>query len=214
MNSKEMKEKELLKLAELRQNTKYEGYKSIGDYENKYYECDYVSPYSKSAHNVDADVFVVLQDWSSDDNMRGICQETNRLGHTLSVGTNRKLKIYLEKYLDLKLEDTYATNLFPFIKMGAMSANIPIKDMRRAARDFTLPMIQIIRPKIVIALGRKVFEALRDCCEEKIEVVDGSFKYGATKIFHQPHPAARISNLEKEQRWSIMKNFLEMYENV
>jgi hypothetical protein len=214
MNPKITKEKELLKLAKLRQKTKYEGYKSIADYEIGYYECDYVSPYSKSAHNVDADVFVILQDWSSDDNMHGICQETNRLGYTPSVGTNIKLIEYLKNYLDLELGDTYATNLFPFIKMGDMSANIPIKDMRRAAKDFTLPMIQIIRPKIVIALGRKTFDALWDCCDDKVEVVEGSFKYGTTKVFHQPHPAARISNLEKEKRWSGMKNFLEMYENV
>lgn len=203
------KEKELFKLAKLRQNTKYEGYKSIADYEDGYYECDYVSPYSKSAHNINAKVFVILQDWSSDDNMAGICQETNRLGYTPSVGTNIKLIEYLEKYLSLDLSETYTTNLFPFIKMGGMSENIPIKDMRRAAREFTLPMMRVISPKIVIALGRKTYDALLDCCDDKTEVVKGSFKYGTIKVFHQPHPAARISNLEKEKRWTEMKDYLE-----
>jgi uracil-DNA glycosylase family 4 len=214
MNPKMTKEKELSKLAKLRQKTKYDGYKSIADYEDGFYECDYVSPYSKSANNINADVFIVLQDWSSDDNMHGVCHETNRLGYTPSVGTNIKLIEYLKKYLDLELKDTYTTNLFPFIKMGDMSANIPIKDMRRAAKDFTLPMIQIIRPKIVIALGRKTYNSLWDCCDDKVEVVESSFKYGTTKVFHQPHPAARISNLEKEQRWFGMKNYLDIHENV
>lgn len=210
MNQKMTKEKELLKLAKLRQNTRYVGYKTIADYEGRYYECDYVSPYSKSANNINADVFVVLQDWSSDDNMHGKCSETDRLGYTPSVNTNIKLIEYLKKYLDLDLKNTYATNLFPFIKMGGMSANIPIKDMRRAAKEFTLPMIQIIKPKIVIALGRKTYNALWDCCDSKTEVVQGSFKYGTTKIFHQPHPAARISNLEKEKRWLDMKHYLDI----
>lgn len=47
MNKKE----ELLKLAELRQSKVYESYTSIADYANGAYECEYVSPYSKSAHN-------------------------------------------------------------------------------------------------------------------------------------------------------------------
>ena len=58
MNKKE----ELSKLAKLRQSKVYEGYTSIADYANGAYECEYVSPYSKSAHNVDADVFVILKD--------------------------------------------------------------------------------------------------------------------------------------------------------
>jgi restriction system protein len=208
------KEKELLKLAKLRQKTRYDGYKSIAEYEDGYYECDYVSPYSKSANNINTDVFVVLQDWSSDENMHGICQETNKLGYTPSVGTNIKLIALLKQYLNLELKDTYATNLFPFIKMGDMSANIPIKDMRKAAKEFTLPMIEIIKPKIVIALGRKTYDSLFDCCSNKVEIVDGSFKHGTTKIFHQPHPAARISTLKKEKRWLDMKNYLEMCGNV
>lgn len=214
LSQKKNKEKELLKLAKHRQTTRYEGYKNIGDYEDGYYECDYVSPYSKSANNVNADVFVVLQDWSSDKNMHGICPETNRLGYTPSVGTNIKLIAYLKKYLDVDLGDTYTTNLFPFIKPGGMSANIPIRDMRRAAKEFTLPMIKIVSPKIVIALGRKTYNALWDCCGDKVELVQGSFKYGASMIFHQPHPAARISNLEKEKRWITMKNYLEASKNV
>lgn len=70
MNRYIPKEMELLKIARQRKNISYDGYKSIADYENGYYECDYVPPYSKSAHNVNADVFVVLQDWSSDDKSR------------------------------------------------------------------------------------------------------------------------------------------------
>ena len=93
------KEKKLLKLATLRQNTRYDGYNTIADYENGFYECEFVSPYSKSAHNVNADVFVVLQDWSSDENMHRKCKETNRLGYTPSVYTNRKLIELLKEHL-------------------------------------------------------------------------------------------------------------------
>ena len=208
MNMPIDKKQELLELAKLRKKTRYDGYNSIADYENGFYECDYVSPYSKSAHNINADVFIILQDWSSDENMHGICKETNRLGYTPSVGTNIKLISLLKEHLFLELKDTYATNLFPFIKMGGMSANIPIRDMRKSAKEFTLPMIEIIKPKIAIALGRKTFNALFDSCEEKLKSTESSFIYGTTKIFHQPHPAARISNVEKGKRWKGMKEYL------
>lgn len=193
------KEKELLKLAKLRQSKVYKGYKSIADYENKFYECDYVSPYSKSAHNTNADVFIVLQDWSSDENMCGICEETNRLGYTPSVGTNKNLIKLLKEHLDLELKNTYATNLFPFVKMGGISANIPPKDMQKAAKEFTLPMIEIIKPKIAIALGMKTFNALRQgaglnkVCDME-EAVKNTFDYHGAKIFFQAHPSQQSQN--------------------
>lgn len=202
------KNKELLVLAKLRKATRYDGYNSIADYEDGYYECDYVSPYSKSAHNVNAEVFVILQDWSSDENMDGKCEETNRLGYTPCVKTNIKLIDLLKKHLSLELKETYATNLFPFIKMGGMSANIPIKDMRKSAEQFTLPMMDIIEPKISIALGRKTFDALSDACKDKKGSTSESFIYKNTKVFHQPHPAARITNVEKERRWEEMNEYL------
>lgn len=203
------KELELLKLAKKRQSSVYDGYKGIGDYEQGYYECDYVSPYSKSAHNIDANVFVILQDWSSDENMHGKCELTMKYGFTPEVGTNKKLKSLLHEHLDYELEQTYATNLFPFIKMGGMSANIPIADMRRAASEYTVPMIEIIKPKIAIALGRKTYNALSDVCKNKLIIDEGIFDYCGTRVFHQPHPAARISNLDKAEKWRKMKTFLE-----
>ena len=203
------KEKALLELALLRQKTRYEGYKSIADYLDGFYECEYVSPYSKSAHNVNADVMVVLQDWSSDENMQVACEETNRIGHTPTVGTNVKLISLLERFLKLDLSETYATNLFPFIKMGGMSAYMPVRDLRRAAHDFTLPMIDIIEPKIVIALGRKTYQALLSAARDKAVDKQGSFIYKKTRVFHQPHPAARISNEKKERGWSEMALYFD-----
>ena len=74
--------------------------------------------------------------------------------------------------------------------------------------NLTLPMIKIISPKIVIALGKQTFSALFDGCEDKREPSKSSFQYINTKIFHQPHPAARISNFEKEEMWGEMKKYL------
>ena len=64
------KHRELKVLATKRQRARWPGYKGIGDYHNGVYECPYVSPYTKTAGNVDADIMVVLQDWTSDESIR------------------------------------------------------------------------------------------------------------------------------------------------
>jgi restriction system protein len=214
------KKAELLKLAKQRQSEVYEGYKSIGDYDyaSGAYECDYISPYSKSAHNIDTDVVLVLQDWSSDRNLKGeVCEETKKLGYSPCVETNKNLKKLLEIYLGLKLKDVYVTNLFPYIKKGDMSAYIPSKDMQKAAKEFTLPMISIIKPKIVVALGLRTFNALRQSCGLKKvynmdEAVENPFEYQRIKINFQAHPAQRSQNsrgkLKVEEDWKSMAAIL------
>ncbi len=76
------------------------------------------------------------------------------------MSTNIHLKQLLKAHLGLSLRDTYATNLFPFVKPGAMNANIPSKNLIQAAKEFTLPMIDIIQPRLVICLGLNTFNGI------------------------------------------------------
>ena len=156
------KRKDLLALARLRQQTRWEGYKCIGDadYHDGIYECDYVSPYTKSAGNVDADIMIMLQDWSSDEDMKKPVNWVD-LGYDPTYPTNVNLINLLQSTFGTALRETYATNLFPFVKLGGMSASIPHRDLVAAAREFAIPQIQIVRPRLVICLGLATFNALR-----------------------------------------------------
>jgi len=62
-----MKTEALIELAKLRQSTRLEGYLGIGDFHDGLFECDHVSPLTKSGSNADAVVMVVGQDWASAD---------------------------------------------------------------------------------------------------------------------------------------------------
>lgn len=183
----------LLQLAKQRQATTYPGYTAIGDYDNGVWECDYVSPFSLSANNVDAEVLIVLQDWCSSDSFDcEVCPTTLRLGHTPSVRTNINLKALLAEHLGLKLEETYATNLFPYVKPGAMNAYIPARDLLKAAQEFTLPMIEIIKPRIVVCLGLDTFNALRKASGlKKVDniamAIESSFSYLDSQVVCQAH---------------------------
>jgi hypothetical protein len=67
----------------------------------------------------------------------------------------------LYKHFDgVPIEDTYATNLFPFIKEGKPNAPISSAALSDAAKEYALPQIEIIQPVLVIALGINPFWAI------------------------------------------------------
>ena len=117
---------------------------------------------------------------------KGFKEDVERYGHDPGLRTNVKLKSLLHRYLGLRLENTYGTNLFPFIKQGHISARIPASDLARAAREFALPQIEIVNPRVVLALGRRTSDVLR---------------HAGAEIVALPHPAARISNAAMDEAW-------------
>lgn len=124
------KRERLRLLALKRQQTKWSGYSQIGDYHGGIYECEHVSPYTKSAGNVDADVFILLQDWSSHYRLSGPRDDDAvGSGHTSALPTNRNLTRLLDQHFGLTLQQTYGTNLFPFIKSGSLTRRIPKSDL-------------------------------------------------------------------------------------
>jgi uracil-DNA glycosylase len=187
------KKEALYRLAQKRKSDVWPGYSSIADFHDGIYECDHVSPYTKSAGNVNADVFVMLQDWSSSDSLNGpICHDSIKYGHTVAKFTNSNLKNLLQRYFGLKLSQTYGTNLFPFIKPGPMNAGIPQRLMDRAAIEYGLPQIEIIKPKLVMCFGKITFNALRTAVGiGKVGSVDEGierpFEFGNTSIWLQSH---------------------------
>src|SRR5262249_22097965 len=60
----------------------------------------------------------------------------------------------------LTFPKTYASNVFPFIKKGKKNSSIPRADMLYAAETYALPQIEIVRPRMVICLGRPAFDAV------------------------------------------------------
>lgn len=201
------KQTEMLALARLRQRTRYSGHKCISDYHAGGYECDFVSPYTKTAGNIDAEIMVVLQDWASDEFLSGPFHEPSaKLGHTPSLPTNRNLVRLLKQTFGLTLEDIYGTNVFPFVKLGGMSASIPQADLIGAARQFALPQIRVVNPKLVICLGLVTFNALRKACDLKScpnihSAIENSFSIGTTRVV-VPGPYWGAWAEQQEQRWS------------
>jgi hypothetical protein len=181
-------------LAARRKLTRWRGYECIGDYHNSAYECDHVSPYTKTAGNVESKVLILLQDWSSHAWLnKPLNKEVQRLGYAPNLPTNKNLSSLLREHFELDLSNIYATNLFPFVKKGSLSNIIHQRHLVRAARRFALPQIEIVNPMLVICLGLVTFNAMRSVCG-KLEcksmpsAIESEFTYGDIQFWAQSHP--------------------------
>jgi len=190
----------LLDLAIKRKQTEPRpGSTRISDYQHGIYECDYVSPFTKGACKVNADIFLLLQDWSSHNDMSKpvINLERQRLelkyGYTPNQLTNIKLTELLKTYFSVEISDTYGTNLYPYIKSDDMSSSILREDLVWAAEQFALPQIKIVEPKLVICFGKGTFNAIRTACDEKEvdtveEGINAFFPFHNSMVWLQAHP--------------------------
>jgi restriction system protein len=194
------KHEQLLVLTRIRQKCRWDGYKCIGDYHHGKYECDFVSPYTRSANNVDAELMVLLQDWACDEVLSGAFLEARRtIGHDPNRWTNIHLKELLKAHFDLELAAIYATNVFPFVKFGKMNAGIKRKDLDAAAEQFALPQIQIVGPRIAVCLGKSSFNAIARAAGQSPakalnDAIASPFHVGKTQIWCQAHTGRQGRN--------------------
>jgi hypothetical protein len=209
------KRKELLALAKKRQATRWGGCTGIGDYHAGVYECDHVSPITKTAGNYNSPIMVVLQDWWSDDGMTNprpdMHEDCVKLGYGTKEPTITNLIRLLKGTFGLDLSDIYATNVFVFGKPGGKSASIPQALLLRSAREFTLPEILSVNPRLVICRGRDTFNALRKACDlppcpTLDSVLESPFDIGRTRVWGQAHTATRGQN----SRTEVLDDWLRM----
>lgn len=201
---------DLKKLGTLRKSKTYPEYANLAQFHDGVYETDWVSPYTKSACNVNSAIFLVLQDWASADFLSRpeIDSDSVKFGHTTWRPTNRNLKSVLKSVYSLDLSDVFATNLFPYVKSGDMSKSIPQSDLNRAFDEFCWPQVRIVSPKLVVCLGSAVFNTfVRNLNpSQSVSPVGSSFAYQNHVIYHQHHPAARGVSLNQLTReWRTMK---------
>lgn len=191
----------LLELAHRRKMSRWADYRCIGDYHDGIYECDLVSPYTKSAGNVDAALMVLLQDWASDDVLAGpILQERVTVGHDPQRRTNQRLRELLSRHFGCELEDLYVTNVFPFVKGGSMTASIRWRDLVQAAAEFALPQIKIVSPLFAVCLGKAAFDAVvvaagHPRAKSLADAIASPVALGKTQVWCQAHTGQQGTNV-------------------
>lgn len=155
----------LRELSQLRRSSVPRGSKDVSEFADGLLDGDFVSPLTIGAGNLDARYMLVLQDWCSEEYLTKLTSDElmslKSLGRDDNLPTNRNLKTFLDKYLEVSLSEAYATNVFPYIKPGNLSANIPASLFSQCAANFTVPEIDNVGPQTVICFGVASFNAVR-----------------------------------------------------
>lgn len=184
-------------LGALRRRTKWTGYLSLSDFPRSVKDSRFVSPYTEGAREVDSAIFVMLQDWASEEHLRrDPAPEILTIGRDPRLPTNRRLEELLEKHFRRGIHSIFATNLFPYIKPGRIDGPIPFADLRRAACIFGVPQIQAVAPRLVVCLGLSTFNAVRAACglsrvRPLGKAVRSPFRLGFSQVWCQAHTGSR-----------------------
>lgn len=167
-------------------------FNKVSDFQGGVFDnVNYVSPWSIGAHNSDANLMLVAQDWASS---KFLLDPQNlqyaKYGRNPTLATNKNIDEYL-KLFGLVFSDTYATNAFAYVKTGSMSAGIKPSSLRASIEQNLLPQIAIIQPKMIICIGSMVFNELRLCAGlSRVSISKGHaepFQYKGTKIYGAHH---------------------------
>jgi hypothetical protein len=197
-------------------------YRAIGDFHGGAYECEHVSPVSIAAHNLDADVMLMGQDWDSE---KGCEREPKHpvLGYDPKLATNKRLDDLLRDTFGLTRPEVFFTNLFPFVKRGGMSTTIPAAHLEQAAKEFALPQVDIVRPTVVVCFGLATYNALAAATgaetQGSVAVAMGrpfNLVSSSATVWCQSHPGywgrqARVKvggSGQVERDWMTMKEVL------
>jgi restriction system protein len=157
----DFKKDEIKKLGIKKQTECYPGYDPVPPE----YDCDdYVSPNSKEAHNFDAKIMIMGQDWGDSENLQNMernlkkKEETILRGYSRDEPYSRNLFDLLKRHFCINFDETFATNLFPFIRTGKIQPSY----MRMAAEEYAKPQVELIQPKILLCFGDDTYKYLEN----------------------------------------------------
>lgn len=139
------------------------------------FDTDHIGNFSLWANDLDADVVIVGQDYANldiFDRDRGLIEpnevnETSRPG-AYSTATNyylRQLTRMLGRDIGLPTQPTvnsgvFTTNAVLCLKSGAMNAPIGASCLRNCTTHFLIPILDLIKPKVVISLGKTATQGI------------------------------------------------------
>lgn len=166
-----------------------------------------IGPWSLWQNSLDAKILLVGQDWGD---LKGFILSGGR--DSENSETNRNLMklfgsigIHIKgPRSDDKHKDLFFTNAVLCLKDGGAQAETDKSWFTNCGKLFLRPLIELIEPKVVIALGEKAYRAIMEAYYRPIprynkysEVVDrlGEIQLNnKTRLFAVYHPSRRIIN--------------------
>lgn len=173
-------------------------YHHLHQYDGGSWDFDFVVPWTKSACRLDAELMIIGQDWASEDYLRRNNDAKTRATRALTgqdahLATNQNLKRLLGQHFSLCFSQTYATDVLVFIKPGGMSSSLPMRDLNYCAVTYTLPQLDIVKPRMALCLGAMTFHSVRSALGlgrlgwREACIPSAHTRMGPTEIYGVPH---------------------------
>ncbi len=144
-------------MARERQVTELEGFHSLGELFGGAAECQFVSPWTRAAGNIDARVMVIGLEGARYTEIAQITvrNEVRQLGYNPFDREHIYLDHLLQRYLGRHRSECYLTTVLNHVRPKGVRT-IPKRVLVEQARRFTIAEIRIVRPAIAICLGKLV----------------------------------------------------------
>ena len=127
------------------------------------YETSNLGKWTDWQDSINAKIVIVGQDWGTvkywNDN-KGIDANNNKTNETL-----KQLLMILgydigTVFKPIKHKDLFFTNTVLCLKHGGMSSSLPSKVYSNCSKAFLNPLLNLINPKYIIAIGSKAYESI------------------------------------------------------
>lgn len=132
------------------------------------FDGDYLEPWSQWQGNLDASIVVVGQEFCDLNTFNNVKGTVERKLDVYEYPANRNLVEYF-KLLDIDLghplapnrgNPVFFTNAVMGLKGGSMSSNFKDTWLKESREVFLAPLLQIIQPRVIIAIGTKATASL------------------------------------------------------
>ena len=119
------------------------------------------------------------------------------------IGEAGKLLTRIIQAIDLKREDVYITNV---VKCRPPNNRNPQPDEIKTCLPFLIKQLQVIRPRIICALGRFAAQTLLGTTEKISSLRGNIYEFQNSKVVPTFHPASLLRNPQwKRQVWEDMQ---------
>jgi uracil-DNA glycosylase family 4 len=191
---------------------------------NGAYDSKQIGPWSRWQGNLNSKILIVGQDWggiSFFENNMGLEPLRNKTNDTLvqllnSIGITVKLPNGRDT-----IGEVFLTNAILCLKDGNLQAPVQSQWFTTCGKRFLRPLIDLMCPKILIALGEMAYSAICNIYnihklpfKVSVEADKGSYLPGGTNLFPRYHCGARILNTHRPLKkqltdWGKLKKYLD-----
>jgi len=127
------------------------------------YDSAQIGPWTLWQRNLDSDIVIVGQDWGDISYFVKWKGRDQPSGNPTNENLQELLKsigVKIDKPQDHQNQVIFLTNLILCLKTGGLQAQVYDQWFKNCSNSFFKPLINIINPKVIIALGMKVSKSI------------------------------------------------------